>query len=137
MIKILFKEISKKKDKENINDYEQLGREFGKRLWNLRSEINLNKNALECSQTIQEYYNAFPDFLNNFFLEWLLFLILKIWLPQILASLGHMPRLLGSFRQLLNICHITSYTDRHERKLAKDRIEKSDPTKRLIRSNNI
>ncbi|GES78038.1 hypothetical protein GLOIN_2v1473966 [Rhizophagus clarus] len=32
MIKILFKEISKKKDKENINDYEQLGREFGKRL---------------------------------------------------------------------------------------------------------
>ncbi|GBB84851.1 hypothetical protein RclHR1_11420006 [Rhizophagus clarus] len=34
MIKILFKEISKKKDKENINDYEQLGREFGKRLWN-------------------------------------------------------------------------------------------------------
>lgn len=62
---------------------------------------------------------------------------LKIWLPRILASLGRMPRLLGSFRQLLNICHITSHTDRYERKLAKDRMEKSDPTKRLIKSNNI
>ena len=44
---------------------------------------------------------------------------LKVWLPQVLASLSHMPQLLGHFQQLLTVCHITSHTDRHERKLAK------------------
>ncbi|GET01204.1 hypothetical protein GLOIN_2v1473966 [Rhizophagus clarus] len=32
MIKILFKEISRKKEKENVNDYEKLGRKFGQNL---------------------------------------------------------------------------------------------------------
>ena len=44
---------------------------------------------------------------------------LKIWLPRVLASLSHMPRLLGSFRQLLTVCHVSSHSDRHKRKLAK------------------
>src|SRR5207244_4100545 len=48
-----------------------------------------------------------------------------------------MSRLLGSFWQLLNICHITLHTDRHKRKLTKVRMEKSDPAKCLIKNNNI
>src|SRR5688572_3960313 len=48
-----------------------------------------------------------------------------------------MSWLLGSFRQLLNVCHITSHTDRYERILAKKRMEKSNPAKRLIKGNNI
>ena len=40
---------------------------FGQKLWNSRSEINSKKTALESPQTIQEYYNAFPEFLNKFF----------------------------------------------------------------------
>ena len=62
---------------------------------------------------------------------------LKVWLPQVLASLNRIPRLLGSFREILTVCHMTTHTDRHERKLAKVRMEKSNPTKRLIKSNNI
>ncbi len=67
MIKILFKRTSKKEEKKDTNDFEQFEYEFRQKLWNSRSEINLNKYALECSQTIQEYYSAFPDFLNSFF----------------------------------------------------------------------
>ncbi|GES79528.1 hypothetical protein GLOIN_2v1480545 [Rhizophagus clarus] len=62
---------------------------------------------------------------------------LKIWIPRVLASLGRMPRLLGSFRRLLTVCHVTSHSDRHERKLAKVRMEKSNPASRLIQGNNV
>jgi hypothetical protein len=48
-----------------------------------------------------------------------------------------MPRLLGYFRQLLTVCHVTSHTDRYERILAKIRMESTNPTKRLIKKNNI
>ena len=118
-----------------------MGRTFGQKLWNSRSNINLRKSAIESPQTIEEYYNAFPEFLNDFFsgmidelyqkkikicnirrkkyhklpkiiipketiktvtfitsiLLNLTFPHLKVWLPQILASFSHMPRLLGYF----------------------------------------
>ncbi|GBB90788.1 hypothetical protein RclHR1_17880003 [Rhizophagus clarus] len=35
------------------------------------------------------------------------------------------------------LCHVTSHTDRHERKLAKIRMETSNPVERLIKRNNI
>jgi hypothetical protein len=150
-------------------------------LWNSRLDVNLKKSAIESPQSIQEYYNAFPEFLKNFFsgmidelyekkmsicnfqrkkhnkslkvkipgqtikivtfitsmLLSLAFPHLKVWLPQVLASLSRMPRLLGYFRQLLTVCHVTSHTDRYERKLAKVRMETSDPTRRLIQGNNV
>ena len=62
---------------------------------------------------------------------------LKIWLPRVLASLGRMPKLLGSFRQLLTVCHVSSHSDRHKQKLAKARMEESNPSKRLIQANNV
>ncbi|EXX63416.1 hypothetical protein RirG_152530 [Rhizophagus irregularis DAOM 197198w] len=62
---------------------------------------------------------------------------LKIWLSQVLASLSRMPRLLGSFQQLLTVCHVSSHSDRHEQKLAKIRMEESNPSNRLIRANNV
>jgi hypothetical protein len=40
---------------------------FGRKLWNSRSDINSKKSVLESPKTIQEYYNGFPEFLNNFF----------------------------------------------------------------------
>ncbi|PKY33609.1 hypothetical protein RhiirB3_394937 [Rhizophagus irregularis] len=46
---------------------------------------------------------------------------LKVWLPQVLASLSRMSQLL----------------DRHERKLAKIQMETSDPTRRLIQGSNV
>ena len=48
-----------------------------------------------------------------------------------------MPKLLGSFRQLLAICHVSSHSDRHERKLVKTRMEELNPANRLIRTNNV
>ncbi|RHZ81243.1 hypothetical protein Glove_122g100 [Diversispora epigaea] len=48
-----------------------------------------------------------------------------------------MPRLLDFFRRFLTVCHVTSHNDRHERKLAKVRMEKSNPTRYLIQGNNI
>ncbi|GBC01584.1 hypothetical protein RclHR1_42490001, partial [Rhizophagus clarus] len=44
-----------------------------------------------------------------------------------------MSQLLGSFWQLLNIYYITSHTDYYKRKLARAKIEKSNPLKRLIK----
>ncbi|CAB4424037.1 unnamed protein product [Rhizophagus irregularis] len=183
IIKMLFIKSSKKTNNQNlkINDYEELGRVIGKKLWDSRSDINEKKSSLNLPQTIQEYYNAFPNFLTSFFLgiinklqekkleinnhqqrkrqkplstinnertikivtfitsmiTGLAFPSLKLWLPQVLASLCRKPRLLSSLYQLLTICHVTSHTDRHERKLANTRMEKANPAKRLIQENNI
>ncbi|GES97125.1 hypothetical protein GLOIN_2v1482460 [Rhizophagus clarus] len=163
---------------ENNNEF---GRTFGQKLWNSRLNINSKKSAMESPQTLQEYYDAFPEFLNDFFygmvdeiyqkrmkicnikrkknnklpkitipeetikivtfitsiLLNLAFPHLKVWLPRILASFSRMPRLLGYFRQLLRVFHLTSHTDRYERQLAKIRMNTTDPSKRLIKGNNI
>ena len=184
IIKTLFIESTKKiSDKQDlkINNFEELGRIIGNKLWNSRSDITAKKSSLESPQNIQEYYNAFPSFLTSFFFGiihklqekkteinnrqrrkrkkpllittyeqtikvvtfitsvviGLAFPSLKVWLSQVLASLSRKPRLLGSLRQLLTICHVTSHTDRHERKLAKVRMEKANPTQRLDQGKNI
>ncbi|GES89920.1 hypothetical protein GLOIN_2v1482460 [Rhizophagus clarus] len=49
---------------ENNNEF---GRTFGQKLWNSRLNINSKKSAMESPQTLQEYYDAFPEFLNDFF----------------------------------------------------------------------
>ncbi|RHZ70951.1 hypothetical protein Glove_264g47 [Diversispora epigaea] len=112
----------------------EFGREFGRKLWNLRSDINSKKSALECPKTIQEYYNGFPKFLNNFFSGIINELYCK---KMIISNLGRIPRLLGFFRRFLTVCHVTSHSDRHERKLAKVRMEKSNLTRCLIQGNNV
>ncbi|RHZ75099.1 hypothetical protein Glove_217g170 [Diversispora epigaea] len=50
-------------------------------------------------------------FITSILIE-LAFPCLKIWLPQVLTSLSRKPRLLGTFRQLLTVCHVVSHTDR-------------------------
>ncbi|RHZ60063.1 hypothetical protein Glove_359g45 [Diversispora epigaea] len=67
----------------------------------------------------------------------LVFPYLKIWLPRVLTSLSCIPQLLESFRQILTVCHVISHTDRYKRKLAKIRMENSDPAKWLIQDKNI
>ncbi|PKY61769.1 hypothetical protein RhiirA4_523616 [Rhizophagus irregularis] len=173
MIKFLFIKIYKEK--------EEFGCTLGQKLWDSQLNIYSKKSAIESLQTIQEYYNAFPKFLNDFFsgminelyqkkmkvcnikrkkrhklpkiiipeeitksvtfitsiLLNLAFPQLKVWLPRILASFSRMPRLLGYFRQLLKVCHVISHTDRRERQLAKIRMDTTDPSKRLIKGNNI
>ena len=62
---------------------------------------------------------------------------LKVWLPWVLASLSRMSQLLGYFWQLLTVCHVTSHTNWYERKLARIRIEATNPVKRLIKENKI
>uniref|UniRef100_U9UIB1 Uncharacterized protein n=1 Tax=Rhizophagus irregularis (strain DAOM 181602 / DAOM 197198 / MUCL 43194) TaxID=747089 RepID=U9UIB1_RHIID len=159
----------------------EFGCTLGQKLWDSRLNIYSKKSAIESPQTIQEYYNAFPKFLNDFFsgminelyqkkmkvcnikrkkhhklpkiiipeeitktvtfiisiLLNLAFPQLKVWLPRILASFSRMPRLLGYFRQLLKVCHVISHTDRRERQLANIRMDTTDPSKRLIKGNNI
>ncbi|RGB32054.1 hypothetical protein C1646_763336 [Rhizophagus diaphanus] len=44
---------------------------------------------------------------------------------------------MGYFRQLLKVCHVISHTDRCERQLAKIRMDTTDPSKCLIKGNNI
>ncbi|RHZ77506.1 hypothetical protein Glove_177g73 [Diversispora epigaea] len=75
-------------------------------------------------------------FITSILIE-LAFLCLKIWLPQVLTSLSRKPRLLGTFRQLLTVCHVVSHTDRHERKLENARMEKANSIQRLIQGKNI
>jgi hypothetical protein len=62
---------------------------------------------------------------------------LKIWISRVLASLSYMPRLLDSFRRLLKVCHVTSHSDRHERKLAKVRMELSNLASHFIQGKNV
>ncbi|RHZ56814.1 hypothetical protein Glove_396g30 [Diversispora epigaea] len=154
IIKMLFIESSKKIKYErnlNINNFKELGFVIGDKLWNSRLDITTKKSSLESPKTLHEYYNAFPDFLTSLFFgiihklqekkmeinNQLAFPCLKIWLPQVLTSLSRKPRLLGTFRQLLTVCHVVSHTDRHERKLENARMEKVNPIQRLIQGKNI
>ncbi|PKY62763.1 hypothetical protein RhiirA4_489832, partial [Rhizophagus irregularis] len=184
LIKMLFIKFFKKindNPKINIDNFQELGGIIGNKVWNSRSDVTANKSSLESPQTIQEYYNAFPNFITTFFwgiiyklqekkieisnrqqkkrnkplrtvnhkkitkvvtfitsiLIGFAFPSLKIWLPRVLASLVRRPRLLSSLRQLLTMCHVTSHTDRHERKLANVRMKNANPTQRLIKKNNI
>ncbi|CAB4433302.1 unnamed protein product [Rhizophagus irregularis] len=184
LIKMLFIKFFKKindNPKINIDNFQELGGIIGNKVWNSRSDVTANKSSLESPQTIQEYYNAFPNFITTFFwgiiyklqekkieisnrqqkkrnkplrtvnhkkitkvvtfitsiLIGFAFPTLKIWLPRVLASLVRRPRLLSSLRQLLTMCHVTSHTDRHERKLANVRMKNANPTQRLIKKNNI
>ncbi|CAB5377429.1 unnamed protein product [Rhizophagus irregularis] len=71
MIKFLFIKIFKEDEVKKIEiiNYKEFGRTFGKKLWNSRLNINSKKSSIESPQTLQEYYNAFPEFLNDFFSE--------------------------------------------------------------------
>ncbi|RIA94234.1 hypothetical protein C1645_818318 [Glomus cerebriforme] len=89
----------------NISNNEKLIiAQLPNKLWNSHSDITAKKSSLKSSQTIQDYYNAFPDFLTSFFLGMiyklqekkikinnlligLAFPFTKIWLSQILSSL--------------------------------------------------
>ena len=46
---------------------QEFGRAFGQKLWNARSYVNSRASALESPKTIHEYYDSFPEFLNDFF----------------------------------------------------------------------
>ncbi|CAB4436195.1 unnamed protein product [Rhizophagus irregularis] len=143
MIKTLFIEFSKKQEIEKkleIKEKEFEKKEIEKKEIEKKLEIEDFEaaSALESPQTIQEYYDGFPEFLNDFFFGVIDELYQKkMTLPRVLASLSRMPRLLGSFRQLLTVCHVSSHSDRYERKLAKTRMEESNPSNRLIRANNV
>ncbi|UZO05966.1 uncharacterized protein OCT59_026303 [Rhizophagus irregularis] len=114
MIKTLFIEFSKKQEIEKKLEIKE--KELEKK--------EIEKKEIEKKLEIEDFEAglAFPH--------------LKIWLSQVLASLSRMPRLLGSFQQLLTVCHVSSHSDRHEQKLAKIRMEESNPSNRLIRANN-
>ncbi|CAB4422795.1 unnamed protein product [Rhizophagus irregularis] len=60
-----------------------------------------------------------------------------LWLPTILSSLCRRPKLISSLHALLTKCSIIGHTSRHERRLEKVRMKDIDPTKRLIRGNNV
>ena len=61
----------------------------------------------------------------------------KIWLPQIMASLCRKLKLLSSLHALLTKCSIIAHTNRHERQLEKVRMINANPTKRLIKNENV
>ncbi|GBC39514.2 hypothetical protein GLOIN_2v1480545 [Rhizophagus irregularis DAOM 181602=DAOM 197198] len=70
LIKMLFIKFFKKindNPKINIDNFKELGSIIGNKLWNSRSDVIANKSSLESPQTIQEYYNAFPNFITTFF----------------------------------------------------------------------
>ncbi|PKK61624.1 hypothetical protein RhiirC2_791542 [Rhizophagus irregularis] len=60
-----------------------------------------------------------------------------LWLPTILSLLCRRPKLISSLHALLTKCSIIEYTSCHERRLEKVRMKDIDPTKRLIRRNNV
>ncbi|PKC04709.1 hypothetical protein RhiirA5_421879 [Rhizophagus irregularis] len=60
-----------------------------------------------------------------------------LWLPVILSSLCRRPKLISSLHALLTKCSVIGYTNRHERRLEKTRMQNVDPAKRLRNGNNV
>ncbi|RHZ80584.1 hypothetical protein Glove_134g30 [Diversispora epigaea] len=54
-----------------------------------------------------------------------------------MASLCRKPGLISSFRKLLSILNIIGHTERHEQRLEKQRMTKSNPIERLQKDSNI
>ncbi|GBC30322.2 hypothetical protein GLOIN_2v1785590 [Rhizophagus irregularis DAOM 181602=DAOM 197198] len=62
---------------------------------------------------------------------------LGVWFTQVMASMSRKSRLFFSFRQLLSTLHISGHTDSNERRIEKQRMDKVNPTERLIKGPNI
>jgi hypothetical protein len=60
-----------------------------------------------------------------------------IWLTHIMSSLCQKLNLLGSLYTILCTASVVSHTQRHERRLEKNRMDKINPEKRLIQGENI
>ncbi|RHZ63303.1 hypothetical protein Glove_330g4 [Diversispora epigaea] len=58
-------------------------------------------------------------------------------LPIILTSLCRRPKLISSLYSLLTKCSILGHTNRHERRLEKNRMQNINSTKILVRGNNV
>ncbi len=181
IIQILFLNTSiSNEDTETIDD-ERFGREFEIKLWKSRKAINEKKDSLNSPESLLEYYNAFPDFVTEFF-QGLLVEIFKrklvvsnkkrkyrgqntktlpentiikivtffvsvlvgiafpscgIWLTNVLSSLARKPKLLSSLHRLLTVWNVIGHSERHERNLERERINKVIPTQRLYKELNI
>ncbi|RHZ76865.1 hypothetical protein Glove_188g89 [Diversispora epigaea] len=61
----------------------------------------------------------------------------KIWITDILASLGRKPKLITRMNQLLTVWNITSHTERHKRTQEKTRMSNIIPKQRLIKKSNV
>ncbi|RHZ70783.1 hypothetical protein Glove_267g23 [Diversispora epigaea] len=61
----------------------------------------------------------------------------NLWLSTILTFLCRRPKLISSLYSLLTKCSILGHTNRHERRLEKNRMQNIDLTKRLVRGNNM
>ncbi|RGB23078.1 hypothetical protein C1646_775049 [Rhizophagus diaphanus] len=123
MIKTLFIEFSKKQEIEKkleIKEKELEKKEIEKKEIKKKLEIEDFEatSALESPQTIQEYYDRFSEFLNDFFF-------------------GVIDELYQKKTTLLTVCHISSYSDIHEQKLAKTQMKESNLSNHLIHANNV
>src|SRR5581483_8364574 len=132
-------------------------------------------------ESLLEYYNAFPDFVTEFFqglfieifkrklavsnkkrkhrgqytktlpentiikivtffvsvLVGIAFPSCGIWLTNVLSSLARKPKLLSSLHHLLTVWNVIGHSERHERNLEGERINKVIPTQRLYQELNI
>ncbi|PKK59622.1 hypothetical protein RhiirC2_794577 [Rhizophagus irregularis] len=100
------------------DDFEKLGKLAENKLWQSYKRLKTNKIYLQSPTNITEYIDAFPKFLKIFFEKM-------------------RPKLISSLHALLTKCSIIGHTSRHERRLEKVRMKDIDPTKRLIRGNNV
>ncbi|PKY32595.1 hypothetical protein RhiirB3_450885 [Rhizophagus irregularis] len=104
-------------------------------------EKEIKKDEIKSLKTIQEYYNAFPKFLNDFFSGMIDELYQKkMKICNIKRKKRHkLPKIIipEETIKIITVCHVSSHTNQYERQLAKIRMNETDPSKCLIKGKNI
>ena len=62
---------------------------------------------------------------------------INVWLTHIISSLYKKLKLITSLYAILHTANVISYTQFHESRLEKSRINKVDPKDRLLKGENI
>ncbi|UZO28281.1 uncharacterized protein OCT59_021814 [Rhizophagus irregularis] len=129
--------------------WKEIGEKLGNEVWNSRKIVTDKKSEIQLPISLNAYYESFPNFLRDvehitkcvtFFASLIIsmaFPYLGVWFTQVMASMSRKSRLFFSFRQLLSTLHISGHTDSNERRIEKQRMDKVNPTERLIKGPNI
>ncbi|PKB96693.1 hypothetical protein RhiirA5_506875 [Rhizophagus irregularis] len=111
-----------------------IGEIFKKKLINLNKKRKQREKPLK--QLDVEHITKCVTFFASLIIS-MAFPYLGVWFTQVMASMSRKSRLFFSFRQLLSTLHISGHTDSNERRIEKQRMDKVNPTERLIKGPNI
>ncbi|GBC20034.2 hypothetical protein GLOIN_2v1785590 [Rhizophagus irregularis DAOM 181602=DAOM 197198] len=120
------------------NCYESYGGHLNRRPGSGKRKTTCEQHKLHKEDTSKnvEHITKCVTFFASLIIS-MAFPYLGVWFTQVMASMSRKSRLFFSFRQLLSTLHISGHTDSNERRIEKQRMDKVNPTERLIKGPNI